>query len=340
MYAQVSLADRNGLVIAETNALIESATWRLNGVGMAKLWLAWSDDNCTQEKLAFGNVALIQFNNGLPLWGGVIDPPRRRVHGSVGITAYSGERLLDWRVTAKSRAFNSTPPGQIFQSLIEEENAEYPTGVEIGTIYAGGTGRSIEYHYHDLLRRIMDLTRLTGNEFAVLPELAAGRVSFKAHWYERRGQDKRNTTWFLDGRNVGEATMDEQGTLANQIWLAGSGSTWGSERLTADDASVASRDAYRYREYAEVQAGVTVQETLDANAAELLAQKAYPQNVFSISATNKAPGLFASYDVGDIVTAKLFQDSPEWAVSATVRVVAREVRSDGSCGLEVVEWTD
>jgi hypothetical protein len=327
-----------GVQLAEVEPELESVVWRLNGVGPARFTLAWSDPKCTPTNLRFGNRLLLQFSNGLPDWAGVIDLPRQRLEGAVVSTAYSGEQVLDWRVTDKGRYFNAMAPGYIFRSLLTEENAEFPTGIEIGAIYEGGVHRTLEYHYHDLLERVKDLARLTGNDFSVTPEYIGGYLRLKANWHESRGADKSGQVWLVDGANVVEATLDEQGNLANHVIFIGQGTTWGSERLDAVVNHLSSQQLYDYREYAEVQTGVSQLSTLRADAEAILAARAWPTNRITITASDNPPGRFVEYDVGDIVRAMLHVRNPLWAFDGLVRVMARELKPDGGCRLEVEEW--
>jgi len=334
-----SIFNQRSQRLAEIEPTWEFVNWRLNRTGMARFSLPYSDPKNTPDLLAYGNRVLIKFGNGLPDWGGVIDVPRRRDRNGVRVTAYTGEKLLDWRVTAKSRSFSQQQPGYVAQTLIEEENAIWPTGVLPGTIYLGGTVRTLEYHYHDLLQRILDLQRLTGNDFAVTPSLSGNTLTFVLNWYERRGQDLSSKIVLMEDINVGDVVLDEQGLIANHIRLAGEGSTWGTERISSDEEfSATSRDTYGYREYGEVQAGVSEQTTLDANAAAMLAEMELPHRAYTVKdARNLAPALFASYDVGDSVQLIGLLDSGAWdPINALVRVIAREWQPNGMCQLEVL----
>ena len=337
---QVLVFTKAGVLLAELEPELQSVNWRLNNVGMARFSLAWEDPKCTKTNLAFGNRLLIRFGNGLPDWGGVIDPPRKREPNYVEVTCYTGERLLDWRVTAQNRRFDRAPAGTIARSLLEEENGERPTGIDVGSIYSGGELRTLEYHYHDLLERLQDLARLSGEDFEVAPLYSAGRLTFQLNWRKRRGRDISNSVRLVDGANVETAVLDEQGQIANRVILAGEGTTWAADRLVAADEDAASRINYGYREYSEVQAGVVNTDTLTANAAAILADKKNPANLYSLSVTDDAPGRFADYGVGDIVSAELFVASAEWYAAADVRVIAREWSPDGVCRLEVEEWSD
>lgn len=332
------LFDRGGILLAELEPEWESVSWRLNNAGMAKLALPYGDPKCTKDNLKPGNRLLVQFDDGLPDWGGVIDLPRTRRSTGIQVTAYSGEWLLGLRRTAKGRYFDAAQPGYVFQSLIGEENAEWATGVEVGEVYLGGTARTLEYHYHDLLRRVQDLVRLTGNDFAVLPVYEGGRLTFEAHWYERRGADRSGTVLLVEDRNVEPPVLDEQGTIANRVILVGEGATWGAERLDVLSEDPASRDEYGYREHAEVQAGVTEEATLQANADEMVAEMAWPRERLTLTALNQPPATFGQYDVGDVVRVQAFLKCAEWAYDGSVRIIAREWTPDGRCRLEVETW--
>ena len=336
--ARILLFDRNGTALVEIEPALESVVWRLNGVGQARFVLPWTDPGCTQANLRLGNRVLIQFAEAaLPDWGGVIDTPRSWEQGSTTITAYTGEQLLSWRVTDRGRYFSQAAPGYVFESLIAEENAERPTGLTVGTIYKSGTPRTLEYHYHNLLKRVQDLVRLTGQDFDVTPQYSGGRLSFLANWHKRRGTDRSATVRLVDGQNVHQPTLDEQGTIASRVICVGEGTTWGPDRTlyVAEDSD--SRQSYGYREYAEVQTGVAIASTLEANAKAILDEKRNPATMITLHASNQAPGLFEDYDIGDIVGADLF-DSDEWSHSANVRVLAREWFPGQPCRVEVEEW--
>ena len=335
--ARALVFDRFGKMLAEVEPEFEYVNWRLNGMGMCRFWMGWEDDKCTRANLRYGNRLLVRFDNGLPDWGGVIDTPRRVIPGAVRATAYTGERLLDWRVTGKDWTFSGSP-GSIFRALLVEENKEHDTGVALGDIWDGGASRTLEYHFHDLLRRCQDLARLTGHDFGVLPVFSGNVLGFEAHFWEERGQDRRNGVWLLDGANVEWATLDAQGKIAGRVLLAGEGTTWDETRLDAVAEDAGSLGEYGYREYAEVQSGVSVQGTLDANAEALLADKGDPARVFTLTAVDEKPGRFVDYGIGDVVTASVFVRSSEWYQEVPVRVVAREWRPGDSCRLEVEEY--
>jgi hypothetical protein len=102
-----------------------------------------------------------------------------------------------------------------------------------------------------------------------------------------------------------------------------------------EDSSVASRNAYGYREYAEVLTGIFDQATLDASATSLLDEYNDPRPRYTLVALDRAPAGFELYDVGDDVRVQAFLRSALWAVDESVRLVGREWAPDNRCRLEV-----
>jgi hypothetical protein len=336
---QTLVFDRNGYEIAEIEPQFDSICWRLNAHGLAHVRLPYTNAKCTKDILRSGNRVLFRFSNGLPNWGGVMDLERNRDGSGAQIACYSGEWILDWRVTGKNRVFSATYPGNIFSTLISEMNGNADTGITIGDIYAGGAARSEEYHYFDMQHQMTQLAENSGQDWAILPVYSAGRLTFRAYWYERRGADKTGQVWLIEGWNCSEATLSEQGRIANRYYVVGPGSTWGTERAVgqADDADSVAE--YGFRERSEVASGQASQATLDATAAARLATVAWPQAMISLPKVNNIePALFSTYDVGDILRAQLFLKAPEWAFDGDVRVMAREWKPDGTCSLEVTQW--
>lgn len=338
-HVRTLIFDRNNIVIAEIEPHILSITWRLNNVGITKLFLPYEDSKCTLGNLRPGNRLLFQFENGLPDWGGVIDFPRKRDADGVTVTGYTAEKLLDWRVTAKARYFYATEPGLIYRALLEEEDATYPLGMEIGSIGGGATARSSAYHHHDLLKRMIDLAKKSGHDFAIIPSYTDGALRFMANWYYRRGLDKRDSIHLIEDRNVVSARLDEQGQIANRVILVGGGSTWDDDRIDSQEDDATSQGLYGLREWSRVQSGVTHQETLDANAKELIAKMKDPRLKFKLVVSDEKPGLFADYRIGDIVTLSAFLRSSEWAYEGVVRIKGRTWAPNNQCTLEVEQWT-
>jgi hypothetical protein len=335
---RVVLYDQAGMPVAEIAPQIDSVVWRLNGAGSAAFKLAYKDSACRKLWLQPGARVLFEFENGLPDWGGVIDFPLRQDAYGVIVSAFSAEKILDLRRTGKSEYYANASPGAIYQALIESMNAVSPTGIDIGTIDAGGAQITLEFHLQNVWERVQELARTSGADFAILPVVNQGVLSFAAHWYDSRGVDRSSQVLLAENRNAQISALDWQGPVWNRITLAGEGSTWGTSRMTVTDEDVDSQASYGFREYAEVQSGVVDESTLTANAAALVASYAQPKKRISLVTLDQAPGLFANYDIGDIVRVQAFLGWPDWVLDDYFRVVAREWKPDGTCAVEVDEW--
>lgn len=331
--------DRRGTPLGELRPEVESATWLLNGVGRLRCSVARSDAGATAEMLRFGNLALAEFDNGLPSWGGVIEPPRQWAEGTIGVEAYSGEYLLGFRMTSRGRYFSQATVGYIFRSVIEEANASRDTLIDVGEVWAGGGMHSPDYHFRDLLSIARESIgrRLTPADFVVEPVVdGAGRLRFRASLYERRGRELAGTA-LVESNNLGRIRLIEQGPLVNRWALVGEGTTWGDERPMAFAEDEASMGRYGLREGSEVLGDVAELPTLEGAAAERLRRTAWPQTMLELEALDAAPGRFADYDVGDVLDVLLHSYGFE-GYAARVRVTAREWRpAAGVCGLVVRE---
>jgi len=332
--ARVLVADRVGRILAEIEPELGLVSWRLNDVGKATFSLARTDPKATEDNLRFGNRCLIQFDNGLPDWGGVIDPPRNWDGLHVEVTAYSGEYLLGMAQTDRGRYFTQASVGYMFQQLILEANAVFATGITFGSAWTGGELHSPDLHFKNLLAFIQDslCKRLESADFAIVAGEAAGTITFTAHLWERRGMDKP-TVVLLEGHNLARARLSEQGPIVNSLDLAGEGTTWGDDRLMSHAEDAESIAAYGLRQDSAVYSDTSIQTTLDATAVNLLAETAQPRNVLTLEAVDLAPAAFADYDVGDSIGARLYSHG-FGGYDHLVRVLTREYDPEGgTCNL-------
>lgn len=333
------IGDRFGRAIAEIIPEWGPISWRLNDVGLAPFALSAGDEKATELVLQYGNRVYLDFDNGLPPWGGVIDPTRGWTEdGKIAVSSFSGEYMLGWRRTPRTRAFVGMTAGEIFQALILEANELDDLGISLGNIWTGGEAYTLELHYADVLQVIRGelCGKLTTAEFAILPVLEHGRISFRAEFYERRGSDKPNVV-LLEGKNLSGESLVEHGPIVNDWALAGAGSGWGEDRLTSEggtsNVDTDSIGKYGLRQDAAVFGDIKIQSTLDAQAATLLAASKNPVKLASGYASNLAPALFADYDLGDRIRVILYSKG-FGGTDTTHRVTTREFDpASGLCGL-------
>lgn len=335
---QALIFDRYGREPTLVEPAFNYIAWRHNRTGQAVLALPYTDPNCNKTLLRYGNRVLIQMGNGLPNFGGVVDVPMQRTDTGISFTVYTGDRILSWRRSAKIRSFTSTSPGTIFETLLDDANAQSPTGISAVSVSAAGEPRTQEYNYAPLGAAIEELLRYSGEEFVVLPVFTQGQLKFEAYWEPTIGHDLSLKVLLEDGENVRDVAVDEQGTIASDIYVAGgsAGGTEWTDRFVGTDTNVASRIAYGFREHAEILTGVFDQATLDATAVALAAELNNPRPHLKCTAANVSPSPFDQYNVGDIVTVHAYIIRGEWAIDATMRLYGREWSPDNTCRLELL----
>ena len=334
MYVRTLVFNQSNVLLAEIKEDARSASWLLNEQGQSPVKLPYTDDNCTPSVLAPGNRVLRQFSNGLVDWGGVMDQPRRRDETGVQIMAYTAERILSWRYTEAEKIYGSVSPGAIFQSLIETTNAESQTGIVIGDIDKSGAAIPRTYHAHNIWRAVKQLSKDSGEDFAVLPHYLDGILTFKAYWYAARGVDRSDKTHLIEGENLQRAHYNEQGVIGNRITLYGQGSTWDSTRPNAVEEDADSQADYGLRQYKTVRADLKTQGELNAAAPVILDDMKYFKRRLDLIVIDEGPAGFADYDIGDIAAVQCFlRGSPLWHINESRRIIGRTWQQDNTCRL-------
>lgn len=333
------IGDTTGRLLAELTAGIGDVSWRLNEIGKVPITISRRDEKATADFLRFGNLVLLQFGNGLPDWGGVIDPPRQwRPNGTIQATAYSGEYLLKLRRTSKGRYFDQATPGYIFESVINEANALAPIGIILGSVGGGSTQHSPEYHFKDLFWILQEsiCRNLTDYDFDVTPAVENGRIVFHANLYERKGRTLDNVA-LIEGHNLVNVELIEQGPILNAWNVVGDGVGWGDERPVSYRDDPESINLYGLREGAEISTGIVNATTLDTAAETRLRENKNPRNRWDLTAVDMAPATFRDYDIGDVV--RLLAPSCGFGGTDTaVRVLERSFnQATGLCRLIVEE---
>ena len=337
-FARFTVGDISGNKLAELSPDIGSISWRLNKVGKVKFSLADIDAKAIRDNLRFGNRVLIEFDNGLPNWGGVIDPPRKWDGSRVTLTAYSGAHLFKYRITDKNRLFYGSSVGSVFRTLINETNLDEDTGVVIGSIYGAGTSHSPEYHYKNLLDIFQkSLTgRMSTSDFDFTPSLSGGRIIFTANFYDSKGEDKTNYG-LVQGRNISRIRLSEQGPIINLWDVAGEGTDWDTDRIVSSARNSDSVNAYGLRQGIKIYLDVSTQAALDDHALRLVSDFGNPLNIFELEVVDKEPAQYGDYDLGDTISL-LAPDYGFDGTNTTVRILDRsyDPRS-GLCSLVVQE---
>lgn len=330
------VADLTGTVLTELKPRLEKVSWVLNDVGQMTFALAKTDPKLQERYLRFGNRVFVEFDNGLPAWGGVITGGREWSESEVAVEAWSAAAVLGWRVSGRNRTFAGASLGSVLQTVLADANAVASTRLEIGTVYLGGAGYSLEYHYSKLSDMVADLVDLGGVVVDVTARENDGVVIFSVNLYERRGRDKPGVA-LVEGANVVAARLREEDTVINAQYGATDGSGWeDASRLYGSAISAESAARYDLRETFEP-VKVTEQSALDAALRARLEKTLWPTRAVAVQVTNRPPGGFAEYDLGDAVTVSL----PSYGFGGTrgiFQVAGREFFADEDvCDLVLVE---
>lgn len=336
----LSLFAKTGAALGElVDAEFKSALWRLGQTGVAKYSFAPKGNRVARSNLRPGNRALIQFDDGLPDWGGVMDWPINLASDrDIDVTFYEGDRLLDWRASGQNELYSSTAVGEIVAALVESANASYPTGISMGDVYDGGTAQTRDYHYRVLLEAIRQLRGESGHDYAVVPVLTGGKLLFDLNWYERRGTDRRDELALIEGANVGTVSISEQGPVYNRVIVIGKGDDWVNRPVKFAE-SAESISLYGLREGPKLYLDIADETTLQAIADALLAAAAQPYVRATLQGVmNLEPAPFANYHVGDILTLRALQTYGEFSYDVPARILSRSRLADGTCTLEVEQW--
>lgn len=330
------VADLTGTVLTELKPRLEKVSWVLNEVGQLTFALAKTDPKLQERYLRFGNRVLVEFDNGLPAWGGVLTGAREWSESEVAVEAWSAEAVLGWRVTGRNRLFSGASLGSVLQTVLADAAAVASTGLQLGTVYLGGAGYSLEYHYSTLADVVADLVELGGVVVDVTAREVGGVVVFSVNLFERRGRDRPGVA-LVEGANVVGARVRDEDTVINAQYGATDGSGWAEgTRLFGGAVSAESAARHWLRETFE-SIKVTEQSALDAALRARLEASQWPTRAVAVQVTNRPPGEFREYDLGDGVTVSL----PTYGFGGTrgmFQVVGREFFVDEDvCDLVLVD---
>jgi len=336
---QVLLGDRTGRVLAEVTPKLSNIPWRLNEIPRITLKFSKKDDKATQTNLQYGNRVFIRFSSdiGLPDWGGVIDTPATWDASSISLSVYGIQYLLQFRQTIKTRVFNETIVGRIFDQVLREAEQQQALRLRVGPVWTGGRVHTVRYHFKSAWSIITDsIQQIETCDVRFIPKYQNGFIRFEAELHEKAGSDKSSQFAFKEGRNVSEVVYTEQGPIINEFAAVGKGTTW-SDKKSARYYNRKSDQKYGLRQSSKVFPDVTLEYTLARNARVEVIKNAEPHTRIALTVSNTTPARFVDYDLGDIVRCIL--PSYSWdGYDAPVRVLAREyVPSKGCCILVVEE---
>jgi hypothetical protein len=324
MSSRVSIYDKSGQWLTEVNTTF-NRVYKLNEFGIGSFALSTDDDKCREDYLQFGNYVYVEHDK-LPVWAGMIEPPRIWGQGQVTSTVYSAEYILSIMISDRTIVMRGAW-GSVYQQLITQMfNNDAKSVVRVGNIFGGGKVINRTYNYANLYDEVKLLCRDSGNDFEFEPDIDAnGRLFFSAHWHEKRGALKQ---FVLDeGTNIQLANplMREQGRIANALRIYGDGATFESRPVAKRD-DYESRSLYGQRWLAQAVQG----DDLAANADELIKEYAHPRKTFNITALDVGD-TFYQCRVGDMFPVSFFSvgfSGSGFGTSETARILQMDYKDN------------
>lgn len=282
---RVRIFNRAGLPVAEFQTQVERS-WVIGDEGRARFYYANRNSDIVNENvLQFGNWLLVQ-NSLLPAWVGVIDAPRRWQSHEVEVSAYTPQRVFEWRRGPIEEIHNQTP-GALFTILINKINSAETTILRPGNIYQGV---SIQETLNPTLlsRDLQRIYERSGEEYTFRPVVDSnGRLAVYCDWLQTLGESTQAILQSGEGGNLEDSRRIwiEDDPIVNDVLAYGDGETWASKPLaTAGD--VASQQKYGLRQSSEEYSGVTNVSTLETNAIQKIAETKEPIRTGKVNAIN------------------------------------------------------
>jgi hypothetical protein len=338
------VANARGQVIGEMAGMLEAVSWTTDGYGMATLVLPLSAALTYGPLLEFGNRVVIEFSNGLPPWGGVIDVPRETTLGQLRVQMYEAAYTFNWRLTQRNALYlesDARPAAAVLVDLVRW------AGLDVAIYEAAGQGDGaaveVEFHYETLSAAADKLRGLDGAfHYFLRPRPSGGRrIDFELVTFRDMLTDDSDRAIFIQGHNLVDWAVLEQGPIYNEV-LVGVGDFLGESEAGETDAYAelyTATDAASVRRYGLRQhmaalpdvAGESGPGRAGAHARAQLAATSKPRLRVRGASLNLPPGLYRDFGIGSRVR---IDASTPMATSEYLTVIGMEFQpSTGTLSL-------
>lgn len=263
-----------------------SRSWAIGREGRAQFTYPVIKTNVVNETvLQFGNYLLVE-NSKLPAWVGVIDTPRSWDSKSVTISAYTPERLFQYRRGSQSDEVISGSAGTIFLEMLRRINSKEKTILESGVIFTGGSRREETLNPNTMDINLRQLQERSLEEYSFRPIVKKNKLAIMCDWSKQLGiQTPLTLAQAKNGGNLGESTMREDEDIYNDIFGYGEGLTWDTKpKYTTRNADSVSK--YGLREKGEGWRGVVNISTIIQNNTDMILETKQPKKIFQLVALN------------------------------------------------------
>lgn len=272
-------------------------TWVLNGWGETKIIIGYDETKLQKNTIEVGNyVLIISDNPDIPVWGGIVEFPRKWTKNGLEITAYTGERIFKRRCSVQSNLVLKGTAGSIFAQIVQHANTIEHTRVFISPhIFTGGKERQESLNFSVLSDDIMRVSERSKNDWDVEPVLneSNNELSFEANWYFEKGETL-NDIVLEEGKNIelrDDSSLIEGGVVANWVVGFGDGATWDEKPFTIK-RNFESQDTYGLIMRPKEFSGNKNTSTLEQNTTTYLDGYAFPRNKNDVRVINDNDHVF------------------------------------------------
>lgn len=317
-------------------------SWRLNGMGQSALIFAKDDAQVTDDFVDLGNLVVVEFENGLPMWAGSMEPEVEWRQGRYGgIKLLDGVNLLKLRHVGINSVFTGKSGNEILGNALAEARQPAMVEMKTGALRGSASMHTVEYHYTSLYDVLRDITsKLTDDDFVVDGFVESGKIVFYVTLDKDYGAVSRGVG-LIEGLNISQISLVEKGPLINQWVTAGAGDDWTENRANSSARDSGSEHRYGTRASTAILTDYIDQDTLDQATDALLESTKEPVRLWDLQVVNVAPALFRHYHIGDRVRLMAYSvGADSRGLDVMVRVLEREFDpTTGICRL-IVEETD
>lgn len=334
MASRIQIFDHFMKPLAEINAATTPRSWVLNEIGRCEFSMSTSDPACTEKNLQYGNLILITHvptqdaaantNGRLPVWVGMILPPRTWDYGILHAVAYSAESVFSFR--AMPHLSLKGYPKEMFYEIIKH-TTDYANNIIIHPGIVDDVpvtlGEELRLSAFDHIRSI---AKNAGMDFDVTSQLDQyGNLELFANLYQHKGQD---TSLELSNLNseLSSPLLTEQGVPANHVIGYAQAST------KASRFQGVGRNQEAINDYGSLQANIVFMGQKDSGGVTVAAQtlaatRGRPVKMMKRIALDRED-TFSFLDTGNIVKIKEadagFSPSGGFGFDARVRILSME----------------
>jgi hypothetical protein len=286
-------------------------TWTLNGLGKTEFSVGLESEKCTPKSFEFRNHIEV-WEGEKCIWGGIL--VARNFQGTkLGVCCFGYLSLFKWR-RLRAKTYNTLEYGILLQEMINDVNAIYGTGVNIGTIQAGALKTQRKVEDNDmLLDKIQEYIQDANYDIDVDVNrqfnfyLSKGTV--KSQYQLEYGGDADN---ILLDPGLSQDIQNMTNSVYSSIETDGVSYTF-----TAQDST--SQDVYGLMEGTfSANSGIVLQSTLDNYTQGELQRRAYPPNSISLKIKDSTLCPYDDIEIGDSIPVSLV---PYWSFKDTLRIL-------------------